>query len=140
MKFDDFLKDEDGNSTVSLVICIIPMVFIFALIISYGQAFYGVQVAANASASGARAAAVNGNASSAYSSANQIAQNYVNGAGMGITFQSDNLEYSTWKRKEYMEYYVTVNVRTAMPMNPFASGIKESYSPTRSCPAIIEGE
>lgn len=138
MNFTEFFKDEGGESTVSLVICIMPLMYIFAMLISFGQALYGVQVAANASATGARAAAVNGNSTSAYAAANQIAKEYVDRAGMGITFESDDLKYSIWNRKGELEYFVTVKVKTAMPI--MGSGIKESFSPTRSCPAIIEGE
>lgn len=135
----EFLKDESGESTVTLIISIIPLMYVFALLISFGQALYGVQVAANASATGARAAAINGDPESAYAAANRIAQEYIEKAGMGITFESDDLNYSTWERKGVMEYYVTVKVETAMPIKAFGTQIRESFFPTRSCPAIIEG-
>ena len=141
MSFQEFLKDENGNSAVTLAMCSIPFIFIFAMVISFGQAMYGVQVAANASAAGARAAAISGTASSGYQAAGKVSKDYVGRAGMGVSFSSDNLVYTTWKRKNLMEYYVTVKVNTAMPMqiSPASNGIKSEYIVTRSCPAMIEG-
>lgn len=140
LRLRELIYNEDGNSLVTLVIACIPMVYIFAMIISFGQAFYGVQVAMNASAAGARAAALHSDASNAYMSANAVAQDYVSKAGMGVTFETDDLSYTSWKRKGKFEYSVTVKVKTAMPMNPYGGGIQESFTPTRGCPAIIEGE
>lgn len=139
-KLREFLRDESGNSLVTLVIACIPMVYILAMIISFGQAFYGVQVAMNASAVGARAAALHSSAASAYTAASEVAKDYTSRAGMGVSFEADDLSYSTWSRKEKFEYSVTVKVKTAMPMNPYGNGIRESFTPTRGCPAIIEGE
>lgn len=139
-KIKAILADDGGGSEiVTLTICIVPLVFVFAMIISYGQAMYGAQVAVNAAGAGARAAAIQGNASMAVAMANELATDYIKEAGMGITFVSDELNYSSWERKKKLSYSVTVDVKTAMPMNVFG-GISPNFRITKTCPAVIEKE
>lgn len=135
----DILADDSGSEIVSLTICIIPLVVAFAMVISYGQAMYGAQVAVNAAGAGARAAAIQGNSSMAVAMANELATDYIKEAGMGITFVSDELIYSSWDRKKRCTYSVTVDVKTAMPMNVLG-GISPYFRITKECPAVIEKE
>jgi Flp pilus assembly protein TadG len=137
-KLINIIKEERGSELISFTILCPLLVLLFAMIISFGQAFYGIQVATNASATGVRGASIQNSSAEAKKVANNIAKSYVDKVGMGVTFESDNLEYTTWNRKNVCKYYVTVNVKTAMPMK--FGGIDSNFRITKSCPALIEKE
>lgn len=133
------IQDEAGNSMVSLVFSSVPMVFIFAMLISYGQWLYGLQVAQNAAACGARAAAIYSDIGSAKAAADSVARQYVDRAQMGVTYADSTIEASGWERKKPFEYYVTVQVHTALPIHIGSGGIEKEKQIRRSCPAVVEG-
>lgn len=137
-KLINIIKEERGSELITFTILCPLLVLLFAMIISFGQAFYGIQVATNASATGVRGASIQNSAVDAKKAANNIAKSYVDKVGMGVSFESDNLEYTTWNRKNICKYYVTVNVKTAIPMK--FGGIDSKFRITKSCPALIEKE
>ena len=137
-KIINIIKEESGSELVTFTILCPLLVLLFAMIISFGQAYYGIQVATNASATGVRGASIQNSAADAKKVANNITKSYVDKAGMGVSFESDSLEYTTWNRKNVCKYYVTVNVKTAIPMK--FGGIDSSFRITKSCPALIEKE
>lgn len=132
-----WLKDQTGAETAELV-CLLPVeIFVFSLFLTFAQILYAGNIAQNAAAAGARIAIVQGQASEAKTMANQAATTYINGSGMGITFLSDSLDYTSWTRESICEYKVTVKIHTLLPVN-FYGGVKNEYQVSQSCPMMIE--
>lgn len=130
-------KDSSGAETAELI-CLLPvLIFLFSLFLTFAQILYAGNVAQNAAAAGVRKAIVAESASSAQTAANQAAISYINGSGMGITYLSDSLDYTSWQREEMCTYTVVVKVKTMLPVN-FYGGVKNEYEVSQSCPMMIE--
>lgn len=115
-RWREILRDESGSEAVEMVICMPILVIMLSYMICFCQLFYASQTALNAADSGARLAIISDNAGTAKSQADSAAQSYVQAAGMGITYESGSLSYSSWQRGNICDYTVTVKVKTAMPM------------------------
>lgn len=132
-----WLKDSSGAETAELI-CLLPVeIFLFSLFLTFAQILYAGNVAQNAAAAGVRKAIVAESASDARTAANQAAISYINGSGMGITYLSDSLDYTSWQREEMCTYTVVVKVKTMLPVN-FYGGVKNEYEVSQSCPMMIE--
>lgn len=132
-----WLKDSSGAETAELI-CLLPVeIFLFSLFLTFAQILYAGNVAQNAAAAGVRKAIVAESASDARTAANQAAISYINGSGMGITYLSDSLDYTSWQREEMCTYTVVVRVKTILPVN-FYGGVKNEYEVNQSCPMMIE--
>lgn len=132
-----WLKDSSGAETAELI-CLLPVeIFLFSLFLTFAQILYAGNVAQNAAAAGVRKAIVAESASDARTAANQAAISYINGSGMGITYLSDSLDYTSWQREEMCTYTVVVRVKTMLPVN-FYGGVKNEYEVSQSCPMMVE--
>lgn len=132
-----WLKDSSGAETAELI-CLLPVeIFLFSLFLTFAQILYAGNVAQNAAAAGVRKAIVAESASDARTAANQAAISYINGSGMGITYLSDSLDYTSWQREEMCTYTVVVKVKTMLPVN-FYGGVKNEYEVSQSCPMMVE--
>lgn len=131
------LRDCHGVETAEMILLMPLQMFVFSLFVTFGQILYAGNIAQNAAAAGVRSAIVKDSASEAGTAAKRAAEGYIAGSGMGISFLSDDLQYTYWQREEICTYAVTVKIRTLLPVN-FYGGLKKEYEVSQKCPMMIE--
>lgn len=131
------LQDDHGVETAELIMLMPLEIFLLSLFVTFGQILYAGNVAQNAAAAGIRKAIVKESASEAGTAAKQAAEGYIAGSGMGISFLSDDLDYTNWQREEICTYTVTVKVQTLLPVR-FYGGLSKEYEVSQRCPMMIE--
>lgn len=131
--------DEEGSDIVSFVILMPLFMFVLVMMLSVSQLIYGGTVAMDAANAGCRMAIVETRRADAAGKARAAAETYLGGAGMGVTFDSDELYLAGgWKRGEICYYRVTVRVKTMMTMPGYGNAVRGSYLITKTCPMMIE--